>query len=150
MEVINVDGLSALAREYAVNPQNYGSLDDFDGHARITGPCGDTIEMWLKITNGTIDNISFTTDGGSSARASGSITTVLAKGKQIEDAASINQQDILKALAVFPVNLNTGNTPRISFNCKQRRRQKRQSLVTRLTTARQYSSKNEETRFSSV
>jgi hypothetical protein len=28
-------------------PRNNGLLADFTGHARITGPCGDTMEFWL-------------------------------------------------------------------------------------------------------
>jgi len=50
MECMNLNELSSIARDHATNPRNQGPLKKFDGHARITGPCGDTMEFWL--TNG--------------------------------------------------------------------------------------------------
>ena len=35
-------------------PCFFGPMDDADGHARITGPCGDTMEYWIKVENGVI------------------------------------------------------------------------------------------------
>ena len=34
--------------DHAMNPRNVGSIQDADGFASITGPCGDTMEIWLK------------------------------------------------------------------------------------------------------
>ncbi|RPJ52871.1 MAG: hypothetical protein EHM23_32090 [Acidobacteria bacterium] len=43
MECENLEDLSATAIEHARHPRNHGALERFNGHARITGPCGDTI-----------------------------------------------------------------------------------------------------------
>jgi hypothetical protein len=40
MECIDFEGSPAVARDHAAHPRNHGPLKDFDGHARITGPCG--------------------------------------------------------------------------------------------------------------
>ncbi|HIE28829.1 TPA: iron-sulfur cluster assembly scaffold protein [Candidatus Poribacteria bacterium] len=40
--------------EYWLEPKNAGKMDNPDGFARITGSCGDTIEISLKVRNDTI------------------------------------------------------------------------------------------------
>ncbi len=102
MECAHTEGFSAVARDHAVHPRNHGPLEDFDGHARITGPCGDTMEFWFAALNGRVKRVSFTTDGCGSSVACGSMATSLAEGKRIEDAAALGQKDILDALGGFP------------------------------------------------
>lgn len=94
--------LSAAAAERADRPRNYGPLTGFDGHARITGPCGDTMEFWIAVEAGRIVRIGFTTDGCGPSRAAGSMTTELALGKPLHDAARICQADVLGALGGLP------------------------------------------------
>jgi len=79
-------------------PRNEGPLDSWDGHARITGPCGDTMEFWLRIAKGRIVQANFTTTGCNSSRAAGSMATELAAGKTPDDAARLEQRDVLLAL----------------------------------------------------
>jgi nitrogen fixation NifU-like protein len=88
--------------DHAVNPRNLGDMLDFDGFARVTGPCGDTMEVWLKVRDNTVDDIAFMTDGCGPSIASGSIMTELAKGRSITVAIRICQQDILEALGGLP------------------------------------------------
>ncbi len=88
--------------EHSMNPRNLGHLDEADAFARITGPCGDTMSIWLKIEKGTVTGASFLTDGCGTTIASGSMITELAKGKDIAAAANIEQQDVLDALGGLP------------------------------------------------
>jgi nitrogen fixation NifU-like protein len=88
--------------DYAMNPRNLGIIQEADGFARVTGSCGDTMEMWLKVDGTTIINASFTTDGCGTSIASGSMVTEMAKGKSIGDAQRIGQQDVLDALGGLP------------------------------------------------
>ena len=94
--------VSSQALERFERPRNYGPLESFDGHARITGPCGDTMEFWLQVREGRIAEASFTTDGCGPSRATGSIATELAIGKPLTEAAQIEQADILAALGGLP------------------------------------------------
>ncbi len=96
------ENFSVLAKDHAEHPRNYGSLTDCNGHALITGPCGDTMEFWLTARNGTLAKVSFITDGCGSSLACGSMATGLVEGKRVEDAAALRQQDILDALGGFP------------------------------------------------
>jgi nitrogen fixation NifU-like protein len=88
--------------DHAMNPRNLGAMPDADGFARVTGPCNDTMEVWLKVNNNTITGINFMTDGCGTSIASGSMITELAKGKTISEATKVSQQDVLKALGGLP------------------------------------------------
>jgi len=88
--------------DHAMNPRNVGDMEDADGFARVTGPCGDTMEIWLEVKDGTIANAAFMTDGCGTGIASGSIVTEMAEGKIISEAQKIGQQDVLNALGGLP------------------------------------------------
>ncbi len=96
------EGFSPVAIDHGRNPRNYGPLREFNGHGRVTGPCGDTMEMWLLVRKGRLDRTSFTTDGCVSSLACGSMTTVLAQHKVMDDLARLSQRDILEALGAIP------------------------------------------------
>jgi ATP-binding protein involved in chromosome partitioning len=93
---------SEIALDHAQNAHNYGSLSDFNGHARITGPCGDTMEFWLQIEEDVVRQIGFTTDGCASSHACGSMTTELALNHTITEVLDIHQENVLHALGDFP------------------------------------------------
>lgn len=97
-----LEGFSEVARDHAIHPRNYGSPEDFDGHARITGPCGDTMEFWLSVQNGQILRAFFITDGCESSLACGSIATCLATGRSVIEAMAIGQQKVLETLGGLP------------------------------------------------
>jgi len=102
MECIDLESCSATVRDHVVHPRHHGVLEVFDGHARVTGPCGDTMEFWLAAHNGKVDKVSFITDGCGPSLACGSMAACLAEGKRVEDAASLRQRDILEALGGLP------------------------------------------------
>ena len=88
--------------DHAMNPRNLGNMEDADGFARVTGPCGDTMEIWLRVKNGTIADASFLTDGCGTSIASGSMITEVVKGKAVPQARKISQNDVLSALGGLP------------------------------------------------
>ena len=88
--------------ELGMNPKNLGSIDGADGFARITGPCGDTMSIWLKIQGDRILDAGFTTDGCTTSLASASMATIIAKDSRLAEAREVSQQDILDALGGLP------------------------------------------------
>jgi len=88
--------------DHFLNPRNLGEIPGHDGLGRITGPCGDTMQIHLKVKDGKVTNASFWTDGCGSSIASGSMVTELAKGKSVPEARKITQQDVLDALGGLP------------------------------------------------
>lgn len=88
--------------DHFLNPRNVGEIQNADGFGRVTGSCGDTMEIWLKIKNGIVAEATFLTDGCGTTIASGSMVTELVKGKIISQALKINQQDVLNAVGGLP------------------------------------------------
>jgi len=93
---------SPEALDHASCPRHYGPLKNFHGRARITGPCGDTMEFWLRVGDERVDKVSFTTDGCGPSLASGSMAATLASGRPVVEAAVIRQKDIMEALGGLP------------------------------------------------
>jgi len=88
--------------DHAMNPRNLGDMENADGFGKVTSPCGDTMEIWLKIKNDVVDEATFLADGCGTSLASGSMVTELAKGKTIPKVWKISQQDVLNALGGLP------------------------------------------------
>ena len=88
--------------DHAMNPRNVGVMQDAEGFARVTGPCGDTMEIWLKVDNDAIAGATFMTDGCGTSIASGSMVTEMTKGKSISEAQETTQRDVLDALGGLP------------------------------------------------
>lgn len=96
------DDLSTTALDHAQTPRNMGPLEEFDGYASITGPCGDTMDFWILVRDGLVARLGFTTDGCGSSRACGSMATTLAEGRALEEVEALRDVDVLAALGDFP------------------------------------------------
>lgn len=95
-------GFSDKVLEYGNEPRNYGFMEKPDGYGKVKGPCGDTVEIFLRIRNDKIEDISYTTDGCMTSHAAVSAATVMAKGKAVRDCIRINQSAILEHLGGMP------------------------------------------------
>jgi nitrogen fixation NifU-like protein len=94
--------LSERALDYGLNPKYYGDMDGPDSHARITGPCGDTVDIYLRIGDGVIDTAKFVTDGCLFSIAACNAASHLAIGKTIEQCRNIDQHIIIEHLNGLP------------------------------------------------
>ena len=88
--------------EEAYNPKNVGELETSSGAARVTGPCGDTLQIHIKVEENKIVDCKFITDGCGASMACGSVVTELVKGKTIEEALSVENKDVLSVLGGLP------------------------------------------------
>ncbi len=93
---------SPTLRDHALHPRNMGPLADATGHARITGPCGDTMEFWLRVRNSIVEKAAFTTDGCAYSQACGSVATCLAEGRSLAEAAAVSKRNVLEVLHCLP------------------------------------------------
>ena len=93
---------SEKALDHSLRPRNVGRIKDAEGFARVTGPCGDTIEISLRIKAEKVVDAAFWTDGCGSSAACGSATTELVKGKSVAEASNIDSNHILDALDGLP------------------------------------------------
>ena len=88
--------------DHSMNPRNMGDIVNADGFASVSGPCGDTMEIWLRVNNDSITKAAFMTDGCGTTIAAGSMVTELARGKSVNQVQKISQQDVLSALDGLP------------------------------------------------
>jgi len=93
---------SEIVVDHAKNPRNVGKLPQAEGFASVTGSCGDTMEIWLEVKDGTIKQATFWTDGCGASIVAGSMITELAKGRSISQAREITQKEVLNALGGLP------------------------------------------------
>ena len=98
------NAFSEMVIEHATNPRNVGSMDNPDAYASVLGPCGDNMEMWLKVRNDYIEKATFWTDGCGATIACGSITTELAKGKTLGEGLAISAEVVTSNLGGLPEN----------------------------------------------
>ncbi|MBV7274118.1 iron-sulfur cluster assembly scaffold protein [Clostridium sp. PL3] len=89
--------------EHFRNPQNAHRMLDANGESTVGDPsCGDSLRMFIKVENSVIKKISYLVFGCCAAVATSSITSVLAKGKTLEEALKIKEQDVIDALDGLP------------------------------------------------
>lgn len=93
---------SARVLAEARQPQNMGVIDQFDGYGLVFGPCGDTMEIFLRLNGERIEQAAFMTDGCGPTVACGSMLTQMAQGKSLPEAAAIEAAEVIMALDGLP------------------------------------------------
>ena len=88
--------------EHWMHPRNLRRLAHADGRAVITGPCGDTMEIYVRFAAGRIAEATFFTDGCGTSIACGDTAAELAKGKSLVEAISVRSALILETLGGLP------------------------------------------------
>jgi len=84
------------------HPLYNGRLENPDSHARITGKCGDTMEIFLIFENGHVKTAAYTTDGCGSSTICGSFTAEMAIGRTPDELTEITGEKVLEKIGTFP------------------------------------------------
>jgi nitrogen fixation NifU-like protein len=93
------------------NPRNVGTLDKGDetvGTGLVGAPaCGDVMRLQIKVNDeGVIEDAKFKTFGCGSAIASSSLVTEWVKGRTVDYAKTIKNQEIVEELSLPPVKVH--------------------------------------------
>jgi nitrogen fixation protein NifU and related proteins len=98
-----MESYSDKVMDHFRNPRNVGVIDDADGVGKEGNPvCGDIMELFIKVKDGTIVDAKFRTFGCGAAIATSSMITEMIKGKTIEDALTISNKAVAEALDGLP------------------------------------------------
>lgn len=94
------------------NPRNVGVLEGDDvAVGRVGNPvCGDLMEMYIRVKDDRIADITFQTFGCGSAVATSSMTTELVKGMTLDEALEVTRRDVADALdGLPPIKMHCSN-----------------------------------------
>ena len=98
--------------EHYEHPKNVGTLDKSKtnvGTGLVGAPeCGDVMRLQIEVdpATQTIIDAKFKTFGCGSAIASSSLATEWLKGRSLDDAATLDNMDIVEELALPPVKIH--------------------------------------------
>lgn len=120
----NFDLYSKEVMKYFTHPKNIGVIKDADGVGTVGNPrCGDVMKVYLKVGQRPLSNklklkaknsnlkvreeefikdIKVQTLGCGAAIATSSIATEMVKGKSLDEALRLTNQDVAKALGGLP------------------------------------------------
>lgn len=92
--------------EIFANPKNVGEMKDANAVGQVgNAACGDIMKLYLKINeNDVIEDASFQTFGCAAAIVSSSVATEMIKGKTVEEALKLENQEILDYLGGLPTH----------------------------------------------
>ncbi len=95
---------SEKVMDHFQNPRNMGKMDDPHLVGEVGNPtCGDIMKIYIKINDEeVISDIKFSTFGCGAAVATSSMVTELVKGKTLDEARNITNDEIAEALDGLP------------------------------------------------
>jgi nitrogen fixation NifU-like protein len=85
--------------EHYEHPHNHGSLPDADAQAQGGNPgCGDIVNVYIKVREGHIAQVSFEGEGCTISQAAASITTEHAKNLTLDEIAELDHSFLIDEL----------------------------------------------------
>jgi len=102
LSLLKEAGYSDKAIELYSGRVNVGVMENPDVTLVYEGYCGDSLKLYLKITDNVIEDAKFQFLGCPASAACGSTMTKMVKGKTLAEAKKITEKDILAELNGLP------------------------------------------------
>ena len=100
--LLSGSGYSEKAINYFLEKKNMGSLSDADQVSELTGTCGDTMKIYLKVEEGRIKDAKIQVLGCPGAVASAMAAIDIIKGKTLDEVQGLKDRDIFRMLEDIP------------------------------------------------
>ncbi len=101
-EILLNSGYSEKAIKYYLDKKNMGELDDATQISELTGHCGDTMKISLKIDKDIIQDAKIQVLGCPGAIASAMAAMDMIKGKSLDYALKMTDRDIFREIEQIP------------------------------------------------
>lgn len=102
---MDIEEYSDIVMDHFMCPRNMGVINNPNGEGTNGDPgCGDSLDIYIRVENNIIEDISFLVFGCPASIATSSMTTELSKKKTLEEASKISEEDIIQALGGLPEN----------------------------------------------
>lgn len=95
-------GYSEKAIRYFMDKPNMGTIPNADQVSEMTGSCGDTMSVCIKVENGVIREVKYQVLGCPGAVAAAMAAADLTKGKTIAEAGRLCDGDVFRVLEEIP------------------------------------------------
>jgi nitrogen fixation protein NifU and related proteins len=102
-EMLTASGYSRTAIDYYINKPHMGQIPDADITSEMTGTCGDTMGIYIKMENGVVSDAKYQVMGCAGAISAAMAVVDLIKGKDLDYARSIDDGTVFKVLKEIPV-----------------------------------------------
>ena len=102
-EMLSKAGYSNTAIQYYMEKPYMGTLQDADQVSEMTGTCGDTMAVYLKVDADVIADVRYEVMGCAGAISAAMAAVDLVKGKQIQQARRLVDGDVFRVLKEIPV-----------------------------------------------
>ncbi len=90
--------------EMAFRTDKRESLAQPDGYGKNTGDCGDTIEMFLVVSDGLIAHAAYEIDGCLYTNACANTVVAMIEGKPMQDAWAVTPEAVAAHLETLPAD----------------------------------------------
>lgn len=101
-ELLSGSGYSDKAIQYYLDKKNMGVLSDANQVSELTGHCGDTMKIFLKIDEEIIRDAKIQVLGCPGAISAAMAAMDMIKGKNLDDALKVTDRDIFRELEEIP------------------------------------------------
>ncbi|GBC59674.1 iron-sulfur cluster assembly scaffold protein [Desulfonema ishimotonii] len=95
-------GYSETAISYYIRKPYMGSIPDADQVSDMTGSCGDTMSIYLKLDGDIVTDAKYQVMGCAGAVSAAMAAVDLIRGKTLDYARSLNDGDVFKVLQKIP------------------------------------------------
>ncbi|MDY0219735.1 MAG: iron-sulfur cluster assembly scaffold protein [Desulfobacterium sp.] len=100
--MLTESGYSNTAIDYYIDQPSMGSLADANQISELTGQCGDTMKVYLRMNDGIIEDAKIQVLGCPGAISAAMVAMEMIKGMTIEQARKITDRDIFRRLVEIP------------------------------------------------